>query len=152
MNYYNDFMKNIIDIYNIDECGLNAGAPANTLGMGNPMVPGDGEVCKLGTAGTEPLTGKCKKSKKKIYEEPKVKESILDDIDVQIQQGDKFAKLAPIVEWCFAPQDQAVLPLLFTLHNGRVHQPDKILFPDRLQLIIMRPNGVGLDGVLLRGR
>lgn len=92
-------MKSIIDIYNIDECGLNAGAPANTLGMGNPMVPGYGDACKLGTAGSEPLTGKCKKSKKKISEEPKVKESILDDIDDQIRQGDEFAKLSPIVEW-----------------------------------------------------
>ena len=92
-------MKSIIDIYNIDECGLNAGAPANTLGMGNPMVPGDGDACKLGTAGSEPLTDKCKKSKKKISEEPKVKESILDDIDDQMRQGDEFAKLAPIVEW-----------------------------------------------------
>lgn len=92
-------MKNIIDIYNIDECGLNAGAPANTMGMGNPMVPGDGGACKLGTAGSEPLTGKCKKSKKKISEEPKVKESILDNIDDQMRQGDEFAKLAPIVEW-----------------------------------------------------
>lgn len=92
-------MKSIIDIYNIDECGLNAGAPANTIGMGNPMIPGDGGACKLGTAGSEPLTGKCKKSKKKISEEPKVKESILDDIDVQMRQGDEFAKLSPIIEW-----------------------------------------------------
>lgn len=92
-------MKSIIDIYNIDECGLNAGAPANTIGMGNPMVPGDGGACKLGTAGSEPLTGKCKKSKKKISEEPKVKESILDDIDIQMRQGDEFAKLSPIIEW-----------------------------------------------------
>ena len=92
-------MKSIIDIYNIDECGLNAGAPANTLGMGNPMLPGDGDACKLGDAGSEPLTGKCKKSKKKISEEPKVKESILDDIDDQMRQGDEFAKLAPIIEW-----------------------------------------------------
>jgi hypothetical protein len=92
-------MKSIIDIYNIEECGLNAGTPANTLGMGNPMVPGDGGACKLGTAGSEPLTGKCKKSKKKISEEPKVKESILDDIDDQMRQGDEFVKLAPIVEW-----------------------------------------------------
>lgn len=92
-------MKNIIDIYHIDECGLNAGVPANTLGMGNPMTPGDGGACQLGTAGSEPLTGKCKKSKKKISEEPKVKESILDNIDDQMRQGDEFAKLAPIVEW-----------------------------------------------------
>lgn len=81
------------------ECGLNAGTPANTLGMGNPMAPGDGEACKLGIAGSEPLTGKCKKSKKKISEEPKVKESILDDIDDQMRQGDDFAKLYPIIEW-----------------------------------------------------
>ena len=92
-------MKSIIDIYNIDECGLNAGAPANTLGMGNPMTPGDGEACKLGTAGSEPISGKCKKSKKKISEEPKVQESILDDIDDQMRQGDEFVKLTPIVEW-----------------------------------------------------
>lgn len=92
-------MKSIIDIYNIDECGLNAGAPANTLGMGNPMLPGDGDACKLGDAGSEPLTNKCKKSKKKISEEPKVKESILDDIDDQMRQGDEYAKLYPIIEW-----------------------------------------------------
>lgn len=92
-------MKNIFDIYSIDECGLNAVAPANTPGMGNPMVPGDGGACKLGTAGSEPLSGKCKKSKKKISEEPKIKESILDDIDDQMRQGDELIKLYPIVEW-----------------------------------------------------
>jgi hypothetical protein len=92
-------MKTIFDIYAIDECGLNAGAPANTLGMGNPMIPGDGDACKLGAAGSEPLSGKCKKSKKKISEEPKIKESILDNVDDQMRQGDEFAKLAPIVEW-----------------------------------------------------
>lgn len=88
-------MKNIIDIYyGIDECGLNAGTPANTLGMGNPMVPGDGGACKLGAAGSEPLHGKCKHNKKrKIAEEPsKLKESILDDIDTQMNKGDDFIK------------------------------------------------------------
>jgi hypothetical protein len=87
---------NIIDIYDIMECGTTAATPATTVGMGNPMTPGDGGACKLGAAGSEPLTGKCKKSKKKTYEEPSIKEGILSNMEDTITAGDD---LMEIVKW-----------------------------------------------------
>jgi hypothetical protein len=74
-------MKNLYDIYE-DGIGAIASTPANTVGMGNPMLPTTEEP------GTEPLTGvagkcKCKKKKKQV------KEGILDDIEISIDKGDK---------------------------------------------------------------
>lgn len=87
-------MVSIYDIYN--ECGsaVACSNPGNTIGMGNPMTPGDGEVSKAGTPGSEPLTAKAKSEKKR--KSKSVKESILDDIDVTLENGDKFVE---IVEW-----------------------------------------------------
>ena len=76
-------MKNLYDIYEDGEgIGAIASTPANTVGMGNPMLPTAEEP------GTEPLTGvtgkcKCKKKKKQV------KEGILDDIEISIDKGDK---------------------------------------------------------------
>lgn len=49
------------DLYDIYEDGVMAATPGNTMGMGNPTPPTDGEV------GSEPMCGKgkCKKEKKK---------------------------------------------------------------------------------------
>jgi hypothetical protein len=74
-------MKNLYDIYE-DGIGAITSTPANTVGMGNPMLPTAEEP------GTEPLTGvagkcKCKKKKKQV------KEGILDDIEISIDKGDK---------------------------------------------------------------
>lgn len=57
------------DLYDIYEDGAMATTPGNTMGMGNPTPPTDGEV------GSEPMCGKgkCKKEKKK----KKVEESLL---------------------------------------------------------------------------
>lgn len=90
-------MKNIYDIYSIEECcNATCSNPGNTVGMGNPMVPGDGGACKLGTAGSEPLTGKCKKTKKKISEEPSIKEGILSGMDDALHKGDTWSE---VIEW-----------------------------------------------------
>ena len=78
-------MKNIIDFY---ECGLNAGTPANTLGMGNPMPATDT------TLGSEPLipAKKCKNTKCK---KEKIDEaSLLGDIEDTIQAGDDVVEFA----------------------------------------------------------
>ena len=90
-------MKNIFDIYDIDECcGAICSTSANTIGMGNPMAPGEGHV------GSEPMVGKCKKekSKKKKYSEPwtepVVKEGILDNIDNTLKSGSDTMKF---IEW-----------------------------------------------------
>lgn len=67
-------MKNLYDIYENDI----ASTPANTVGIGNPMLPTAEEP------GTEPLcTAKCKKEKKK----KSVKEGILDDMDSVLDSG-----------------------------------------------------------------
>ena len=76
-------MKNIFDIYNECNSALYVN-PSNTVGMGNPM-PATDTNC-----GSEPLC-KCKKEKTKkrnklnnisdIFEEPKVSESILGDLE-----------------------------------------------------------------------
>lgn len=81
-------MKNIFDVYN--EC--DGATPANTMGMGNPMLPTAEEP------GTEPLTptAKTKTEKKQKRKKDTVKEGILDDIDTTIGNGDK---LVSIIEW-----------------------------------------------------
>ena len=68
-------MKNLYDIY---EDGITA-TPANTVGMGNPMLPTAEEP------GTEPLTPTAKPKKKK----KQVKEGILDNIEDILDKGDK---------------------------------------------------------------
>lgn len=90
-------MKNIFDIYDINECGdAICSTPANTTGMGNPMPPGDGQV------GSEPMVGKCKKEKSKKrkcsepWTEPVVKEGILDDIETTLKSGSETIKF---IEW-----------------------------------------------------
>ena len=77
-------MKNIIDFY---ECGLNVGAPANTLGMGNPMPATEN------TPGSEPLVPakKCKKAKCK---KEKIDEASLLDIEGTISEGDDIVEFA----------------------------------------------------------
>ena len=105
-------MKNLYDIY---EDGAIASTPANTVGMGNPMLPTAEEP------GTEPLTGvagkcKCKKKKKQV------KEGILDSMDNVIHNGDKVAEF---VNWfveqvCnelnkYAPEKDALLSELYNM-------------------------------------
>ena len=68
-------MKNL---YNIYEDGIIT-TPANTVGMGNPMLPTAEEP------GTEPLTPTAKPKKKK----KQVKEGILDTMDDVLDSGDK---------------------------------------------------------------
>jgi hypothetical protein len=73
-------MKNLIDFY---ECEINAATPANTTGMGNPMMPTDTEC------GSEPLDT-CKKDKKKKCKKC-VKEGLLSGQDATLKDGDNIA-------------------------------------------------------------
>ena len=93
-------MKNIFDIYNECNAALYVN-PSNTVGMGNPM-PATDTNC-----GSEPLC-KCKKEKTKkrnklknisdIFEEPKVSESILGDLEDNLKAGDEMAKNYTLAE------------------------------------------------------
>ena len=90
-------MKNIFDIYNVKECCNAACAnPGNTVGMGNPMPPGEEQV------GSEPMTGKCKKEKSKKrkcsepWTEPVVKEGILNNIEDTLATGSETMEF---IEW-----------------------------------------------------
>lgn len=78
-------MKDIFELYN--ECdGSICSTPTNTLGAGNPMLPGEN-----GEVGSELLCGKCKKEKakkKKIYIEPKLKESLLGNMEDNLKIGE----------------------------------------------------------------
>ena len=79
-------MKHIFDIYNECDCAT----PANTMGMGNPMLPTTEEP------GTEPLTTKTKREKKRKV----VKEGILADVETNMRKGDDLTKtLLPFIEW-----------------------------------------------------
>ena len=79
-------MKDIYDIYETEGCVT----PANTMGMGNPMLPTAEEP------GTEPLTAKAKREKKRKV----VKEGILADVETNMRKGDDLAKtLLPFIEW-----------------------------------------------------
>ena len=90
-------MKSIIDIYCVDEC-CNAACsnPGNTVGMGNPIPPGEGQV------DSEPMTGKCKKEKSKKRKcsepctEPAVKEGILNNIEDTLATGSETMEF---IEW-----------------------------------------------------
>lgn len=91
-------MRTLYDVYNIDECGEIASTPANTIGMGNPMLPTAEEP------GTEPLmpTAKTKTEKKQkkqkvkdsILSDNEIKESILADMDDTLQVGDDVVEFA----------------------------------------------------------
>lgn len=93
-------MKNIFDIYNECNSALYVN-PSNTVGMGNPM-PATDTNC-----GSEPLC-KCKKEKTKkrnklknisdIFEEPKVSESILGDLEDNLKAGDEMAENYKLAE------------------------------------------------------
>ena len=101
-------MKTLYDIYNIDECGEISSTPANTMGMGNPMPAGDGQL------GSEPLmpTAKTKTEKKQkrktadnvkegaieegILDDNAIEESILSDMEVTFEKGDTVVEFA---EW-----------------------------------------------------
>ena len=94
-------MTTIYDIYTIEEYDGLCATPANTMGMGNPMLPIADEP------GTEPLhpavnvpdvkaKAKKKKKHKKDKDNHSVKEGILDDIDTSLVNGDK---LVSIIEW-----------------------------------------------------
>jgi mRNA-degrading endonuclease RelE of RelBE toxin-antitoxin system len=77
-------MKYIFELYN--ECdGSICSTPANTLGMGNPMLPGEN-----GEVGSEPICAKCKKEKvkkKKSSEDSKIKEGLLSDMEDNLKIG-----------------------------------------------------------------
>lgn len=91
-------MRTLYDVYNIDECGEIASIPANTIGMGNPMLPTAEEP------GTEPIipTAKTKTEKKQkkqkvkesILADNEIKESILSDMDDTLQVGDDAVEFA----------------------------------------------------------
>lgn len=110
-------MKNLYDIYEDGTVatGAIASTPANTIGMGNPMLPTAEEP------GTEPLTGvagkyKCKKKKKQV------KESVLDSMDNVLDKGDKAAEFVNwfIEQVCnelkqYAPEKDALLSELYNM-------------------------------------
>lgn len=83
-------MRTLYDVYNIDECGGISSTPANTMGMGNPMPAGDGQL------GSEPLmpTAKTKTEKKQKRKSKDVKEGILADMDNTLQVGDDVVEFA----------------------------------------------------------
>lgn len=101
-------MKNL---YNIYEDSITA-TPANTIGMGNPMLP------TVEEPGTEPLTPTAKPKKKK----KQVKEGILDSMDDVLDKGDKATEF---VNWfveqvCkefnkYAPEKDALLSELYNM-------------------------------------
>lgn len=75
-------MKNLIEY--IEECGEGCATPSNTMGMGNPMPPGEpGSPGVPGTPGTEPIKTiagpKQEKKETSKRKKKKVTESILDD-------------------------------------------------------------------------
>lgn len=74
-------MKTISDIYN--ENIEIVTTPANTTGMGNPMVPTDTEN------GSEPLVAKCKKDNKKKCKKY-VKEGLLSGQDSTLKSGENI--------------------------------------------------------------
>ena len=82
-------MTNIYDIYNEECCAT----PANTMGMGNPMLPTAEEP------GTELLTATAKKQSKKQRKNKVVKEGILGKTDDVLKQGDDITKLMQFVDW-----------------------------------------------------
>ena len=94
LNKYKFKMKNIFDLYENGCCAT----PGNTTGMGNPMPAGEN------TIGSEPLTHTAKTKKEKSKKEVKegilddnaVSESILDDIDTNLEIGDD---LLNFVNW-----------------------------------------------------
>lgn len=92
-------MKNIADIYN--ENAEIVATPANTMGMGNPMVPTDTEN------GSEPLVAKCKKDNKKKCKKC-VKEGLLSGQDSTLKNGDDLVKF---VQW-FVDQHVAEEPVV----------------------------------------
>ena len=51
----------------------------------------------------------------------------------------------------FAPQDDAVQMLFFTRRKDGVHQPEKALLPDGLELVKVGPHRIGLHCKLRRG-
>lgn len=101
-------MKNLYDIY---EDGTIASTPANTVGMGNPMLPTAEEP------GTEPLvTAKTKKKKKQV------KEAILDNMDDVIDKGDKAIEFVNwfIEQVCnelkkYAPEKESLISELINM-------------------------------------
>lgn len=76
------------DLYDIYEDGAIAATPGNTMGMGNPTPPTDGEV------GSEPMCGKgkCKKEKRK----KKVEESLLDKTSDKVKN---FSLKSMVAHW-----------------------------------------------------
>lgn len=79
-------MLGIYDIYETE----GAATPANTMGMGNPQPPQDGEC------GSEPLCGsKCKKQKKEKTK--KVQEGILDKKSVARESNSMVYKIADFI-------------------------------------------------------
>lgn len=76
------------DLYDIYEDGAVTATPGNTMGMGNPTPPTDGEV------GSEPMCGKgkCKKEKRK----KKVEESLLDKTSDKVKN---FSLKSMVAQW-----------------------------------------------------
>lgn len=83
-------MRTLYDVYNIDECGEISSTPANTMGMGNPMLPTAEEP------GTEPIIPTAKTKTEKKQKRKKIEEGILADMDDTLQAGDD---LVEFVDW-----------------------------------------------------
>lgn len=90
-------MTSIYDIYAIEECdGGICTTPANTMGMGNPMLPTAEEP------GTEPIipTAKTKTEKKQKRKVTKsVKEGVLADMENTLKNGDDTVQVVDFVNW-----------------------------------------------------
>lgn len=112
-------MKYIFDIYN--EC--DGATPANTMGMGNPMLPTAEEP------GTEPLTATAKKQSKKQRKNKVVKEGVLGNTDDVLKQGDDVTKLMQFVDWYIDNQSKEYRRLakdkLRELYMTLMHFEDK---------------------------
>lgn len=101
-------MRTLYDIYAIENCGAICSTPTNTMGMGNPIPAGDGQL------GSEPIipTAKTKTEKKQkhkttdnvkegaieegILDDNAIEESILSDMEVTFEKGDAVIEFA---EW-----------------------------------------------------
>lgn len=89
-------MKNLIDY--IEECGEGCATPGNTLGMGNPMVPGAPGIPGMpGEPGSEPIgsiAGPKKEKKNTSKRKKKVNEGILD-----VEKNEEGMDKLVVTEW-----------------------------------------------------
>lgn len=89
-------MKNLIDY--IEECGEGCATPGNTLGMGNPMAPGEsGSPGMPGEPGSEPIgsiAGPKKEKKNTSKRKKKVNEGVLD-----VEKNEDGMDKLVVIDW-----------------------------------------------------